>query len=1198
MKQKLKYLFILLCLIIPFGMAIGACSLFGNGNNQQTHVNTKIELTRNRIQYSGAGCYYDGTEKTLDISKLTIQCNGTKVDNSYFTFSYQNNVNVGEDAVLIITCKENNPIFTGVFEYKFNIYKGHGEANSITELKEMVESENYYRVDIACDLTVPVEETITVAEGTSLRLYQDYKKITNYGTIIVNGTINVSSGYTELINIGTLQNNNQISVAYNSKLFTGNYCGDGEITNWGDVYCDDMLVSNIVNKADSTFPSQVGQGHIRTDLSYTTITVDGVIDGKAEFVYNQESFMATVNVNGVEFKHEIDGLRVFSNNTYPNKNAKVTIYAYLDSTKYYGSTEYAFEIIKGQATVSTYDELLQAQTRECYNRYVLTSAITIPNDCTFTIGEDETLTGSNIAINGVLVNNGNLLAQLNVLGSLTNNGTIQAQSIMCNIAASVGNNLNGIINVTNFTINGELNNSGSLNISGQSTAKQLKLNNSGVITNTGNLTLLTEFSSYINTGIITNTGTIYGYVDNELSGVSNVVYRKYLTSSHDEYVSNKNKYAYVSLDETTFYYLSNTDQYPNVVVTYNNGGSDDTLTLYLAIFGNQTNSMTVYDDYDKTHSTNDYLIGINYISKYADDTLLKSAGTLQLKIGTNSNNKDFVLKSEDRLTNILLDYSIERVQKNVSSSSDLMYLLTNGKESLNQGNYRVISLNTNIDLYNYSNKVLILQNYCTLYIGAHELSFKNTYVGYGNYFVNYGKIQGTSSSLLRLKNSGTSAVTSILSYGVIEDVGKILLESDKCKLVVENENGIVKTNNSVNPKIYTFVSSNYGLINSSNVGENVDIYTRKSLTQIKEDNLLQIEYTSTPYVKNSNRRPAITLNGNPLDSNIFATPVYSNNLNAGEASVTVSTIDEFDNNYYGSVTFLFTIERIEQTIIGLSQDMIDSRNYSKFILTQDITLPSNISLGDYGLIVDMGVYDFVNSGTNNYKVTCTQSSKLWVSINNVERYVKYCNVADKMTFINSISRPGGNSTIKTLRLSSSYTSSGDSSDPSRMILGGHYNHLEIDINGYNFGYDTTFQFDNSYSGDYTIIITSSREGGTMGGASADKYAININDPGTNSSLNLTISNLTIYNFVAPYKPKATITINCTNAIFNATENNWYAFKLYNSTYDVYCISTETTIIYRESGITKLTVNVDNKDNIINGSGRYNGIFIGPENEKT
>ena len=184
------------------------------------------------------------------------------------------------------------------------------------------------------------------------------------------------------------------------------------------------------------------------------------------------------------------------------------------------------------------------------------------------------------------------------------------------------------------------------------------------------------------------------------------------------------------------------------------------------------------------------------------------------------------------------------------------------------------------------------------------------------------------------------------------------------------------------------------------------------------------------------------------------------------------------------------------------------------------------------------------------------------------------------------------------RVQKNVSSSGDSSDPSRMILGGHYNHLEIDINGYNFGYDTTFQFDNSYSGDYTIIITSSREGGTMGGASADKYAININDPGTNSSLNLTISNLTIYNFVAPYKPKATITINCTNAIFDATENNWYAFKLYNSTYDVYCISTETTIIYRESGITKLTVNVDNKDNIINGLGRYNGIFIGPENEKT
>ncbi len=1220
MKRKLLFLLILFFLIMPLNIIFVACDA---GGGTPEPVDPRIQLTRNRIQYSGGTCYYTGQEQTLDLDRLTIQCNGNKVANVFFTFEYRNNINVGT-AVLIITCKDSNPTFKGTCEFSFNIAASTTTVSTLQDLKDKINNTNYRGVTLNTSLTIERDDSLTISESPIL-IISDGAKLINNGTITINGSTFVRSGC-QIINNGTIINNANLEIARNGVFYAGTYNGSGTVSNEGTVYSDGVRISNLTN-------NESGRDYVREDLANATITLENMTDGKVEYIYNTSKFTTTIYVNGVVFE---DGQYDFGNYTMPTSNAVLTLQADYDnykSQKFCGTREFTYEIVKGIAQISSYSELISAQASGRYDRFngATNSQITITAGNTFTLADDEQLNVGTIYVNGTLINNGaiTLTTRLENRNVITNNGDIQTPLLDCALGTTFTNGQdatlimsNSFILKGNFTNNGttttagltynsyndngsmSIVNAGTLAINGNFTAHKLNINNSGTITHSGTSYLYTEYSTFTNTGTFTNNGTIYGYSDNILTGVNGVVYRKYLTTDHNEYSDNTDKYAYVALDENEFFY-SGDNNIPNIIVTSVTSGTESSFTLYPKINGNTTEIMYLYNNDSFTGSRRtDYSLAITYTNAdlpYAGDGLLASAGSLQVKFKSADNNIEFVTKPEDRVTRLVLEYTVERVQKTINSSSVLISMLTDGTGTLYQGNYYAMTLSQNITLTMYSNTKLIIQPHCTLYLGSHILTYQNRSSGANAYIENNGKIEGTGSSILCLSPYGSSDTKTLISNsGEIVDVGKIMLEPVYTRLINYTDNGIKKVNNTQNTKIYNFNSVEYtsatlfwGFHDTTDtIGTNtgVDIYTRTSLNKLRDDGVLTLQYSSTPYDGNM-KTPAVYLNGALIDITVFSTPQYTNNLNASHAdlaSVSLGVIDEYNTLYVGSTTLTFAIEQIEQTIIGLNQSMINSGNYSKLILTQNITLSENVSLGNYPIVIDMGTYDFVNSGSNNYRVTCTSTSEIWVSVNSADRYGKYGAVADKITFVNNIT----DTSLQYIRMRYDYASFGNANDPNKIFNYAHYNTLTIDYNGYNFAGQTNVSFQAEDSEQvFTLILTSSGSRSALGTAGANNYSLIISNPMSAGVYNITMSNLTVYGCSAPYNPSYSgITISANDTVFDAsgnTDNNYgYGFRLWGSP-TIYGFQNATTI----TNGTKLTVRINSASSVKNKAGWSDGIYI-------
>ena len=852
-KKVLRILLAFCCIILPFGFFITSC-----GQSNKTQTSDKVEITQENISYSGnRSIRYTGEEITLDLTKLTIKdANRRPIDKSYFSFEYSNNINVG-DAVLTITCTDNNPSLKGSFDYIFNIYKGQTSVETLEDACIALNSGNYSYVDITQSVTIAENSTLIIPEGSGIRI-KEHTTLTNYGTITNNNNIIVCASCS-LINAGTLTNNGTIGVQNYGTLFTGNYSGSGEVSNYGVVYCDGEKVAGLIDEISSNNPGIKGKSHVRIDLATAEISLDGAVDGAIEYQNNSTGVAPSVKVNSIAFVQNIDGNIIFSNNTQPTDNALVRIIANVESTKYFGAREYTFRILKGTAVVSSFSELLQKQATNCFSRYVgsATSSIVVSSDDSFILEEGATLCLGSLAVLGTFTNNGSIEISnnLEVGNSFINNGEVQANRLECNANSTLTNSENASIEVeTYFILNGNLSNAGNLglnnlqfnnnglesgvgivnsgviNISADSISKNLVLNNSGTIINSGNFILNSEYKTFINTGTFENNGFIYGFYGNELSGVENVYYRKYLTTNLSEYNSNVEKYAYVCLDETEFFY-NHENQIPNVVIQYVENGVQTSSTLYPAINGTNITSLYIFDN--SNHSGGrlmDYYIRASYLEKFADDALLVSAGDLRLTLRLSSNNANFALGALDRASGILLDYSIQRVAKTVSNESDLKRLLTDGTGALNQNNFNVLILGANIELTNSNNATLIIRSHCTLSLNGHSLYLKNVSTGSNAYFLNEGKILGTNGSILWLKSPENGAKTTLENSGVIEDVGKILIEAPKSRLTNTVTNGITKVNNTVNPKIYAYSGTFYGNtslglnnILGGSVGANVNV---------------------------------------------------------------------------------------------------------------------------------------------------------------------------------------------------------------------------------------------------------------------------------------------------------------------------------------------------------------------------------------
>ncbi|MBR4745088.1 MAG: hypothetical protein IK070_00040, partial [Clostridia bacterium] len=288
MNKKFVFILILFLLVMPFSIIFVAC---GGESVDPAPTDNRVQLERNRIQYSGNTPRYTGEAITLDESKITIQLNGTKVANSFFTFEYSNNINVGT-AILNITCKDNNPKFKGSCEFTFNIVRSQTTASTLQELQDKLANPNYSNVKLDSVITLEESDSLTISEYPTLKV-AEYARITNNGTITNNSTINILN-LSRITNNGTIVNNGTMIVASSGIFYTGLYSGTGDVSNYGTVYSDGTRISGLTNK-------EGGHDYVRKDLADATVTLENMVDGKVEYISNTGHFETTVYVDGETF---------------------------------------------------------------------------------------------------------------------------------------------------------------------------------------------------------------------------------------------------------------------------------------------------------------------------------------------------------------------------------------------------------------------------------------------------------------------------------------------------------------------------------------------------------------------------------------------------------------------------------------------------------------------------------------------------------------------------------------------------------------------------------------------------------------------------------------------------------------------------------------------------------------------------------
>ena len=147
-KKFLELLMIFSLLFVAFLLA--GCDLFSTPTDEGKK--SKTEITENMIWVRGT-YQYTGSEIIPDDENIVIKVDGTTVENKYFTFTYENNINAG-DAVLVVTCNKDNPYLYGSVRKTFDINAIDVILTNPSELNNSYNSQNTRRLLIDCDVTI------------------------------------------------------------------------------------------------------------------------------------------------------------------------------------------------------------------------------------------------------------------------------------------------------------------------------------------------------------------------------------------------------------------------------------------------------------------------------------------------------------------------------------------------------------------------------------------------------------------------------------------------------------------------------------------------------------------------------------------------------------------------------------------------------------------------------------------------------------------------------------------------------------------------------------------------------------------------------------------------------------------------------------------------------------------------------------
>lgn len=1057
MKRKTILTVLFTVLITACMFLLASCGFFGGGSGSggsgtggggaQTK---KTALTKNMVACSALTSedplIYSGEPVTISESDIRIVSDGVLIENKYFTFVHKNNDKVGT-ASLTITATSDNPKVKGSVTFYFEISAAPALAADYDQLVDKLSDESV--TEIAIESAVVIEEgsePVIVPENKVLRITHggalDVKgKLTNKGTIIIG---NAFGSIGKIYIDGEFYNDSVMEVK-NTGVFVngGKFHCEGKMT-FGD---ESKFVTNFDIGREYSVPERnyylrepIRASILKTRYPHNAVAYE---DGIASFtpeIYGEE-----VVVEKIEY----------FDNTKPGR-AKAIVTIGRDDLNYYGQTEFFFEILKGKAKLDeNVDwEALKAKIESGYYcDYAVNAQIEVPEGETLTIKKEEVFDfTSALTIKGGLINRGTLSTQgLTLAGNETavfeNYGTITVANELRASSDFVNEGLLTVDKTANFLaafINKE-------NARAEFTGKG-EFAAFGEVENHGELTISTSgIATFYDGFALTNAHKAKIKFDAEtIFYKADVTNEGEITFNADAIVIGVNRFSNVKKGvKVVRCKIYSKDQLENVdknsVVLRKNLAEEST--------GVTLEYMTT--PYDKTEKKPAFLIGENKISggnfkieyRY-DDEERKDERIIKCGVAKASVSVEETAKSEY--------YGKKEITYEVTRSvlvlrSGISYEYDLGYEAILLGmNYRISSY--------YPVTIDATQRF---YTNGYTLSLDGGrgIINNGELYVN-NATEGPAASNAEAGKIVLSNGTSFVNNGKTVVSGLIVVEDGDSS--IEN-NGTITNNGN----LYL----NYQL----SCGGNGKKYVRKALSDMAERKEIALEYSATVYDE-TEKKPVFKIGASGSFEDDELECLYTNNTNAGQARVTATTKNPYNEKYYGSVNAWFTIERGEKEF-GTADDVsaFANVNYAKIIVTTNYYRGSvsSVTVGS-NMTVDFGEYDF-NGST---KFTFGEGSILAVTVNDHARFEKYLYAADVITLGGSIKNVG------------SFTFAPGKTN-ARFIKTGN-NSTKFDLNGYYIEAATIIANDNAYGYTVSIVDTSAAKSGRWGKTNSDNYAITVN----------------------------------------------------------------------------------------------------------
>ena len=1093
MKKITKALFILL--LVLTAACLASCSLLGGNKTDGKKSVKKVALTESMVIDSpmkGTGIpVYTGSPITFPESSFSFEVNGKYPSYSDFTYTYETNVDAGENtAAVIIAAKPENAYCTGSVKLRFSIAKGTITTGNRAELTALLENKNYSSVSFEGNGFIENLDTLAIPEGATLKLVGGALltvkgQLVNNGTLIVDGSTYYNGGTRAgcLKNVGIVRNNGSVKVTSIGEIINeGQFFSEGTISNEGAVYTNDTALPGLTNV-------KTGAQYVRTEITEEDISFPSLSENGVEYSQTNSVVRPSVALSQRNADYTVE----YEGNDHAG-TATVTVTPAEKDRYYYGSASKRFTIARGVATVNNYAQFSEASGSFNFDRYEITGDIVVPAEETVYINSYEVLNfaGNKLTVNGTFINNGTIKSYktshnartgettlneftLDIIvgegGAFRGEGTLFAEKI--NVTAKGDFTLQSPETTTFITFSQQ---KGTFNAKSPFTATTLSVGtNAGFILETrvaANLTNLNVSGEFSVKGTLDVSGESYFYGDvvrynNGLIYFGTDTHFYYLNLSNSGAIYNRGDFV---CDNHTAYYTS--------------GGSFDNTNGHLWTyeeFGNITENVTI-----KKKLTNAN-VALEYTEIEYDGTVKKPLFTIEGVTPTNLTeyyNVSYSDANPRTVETYTVTISAKKAKCDYGGSVQLTFNIKKGTfhattasnfgSSIKNTNFEKVLLDADINIGNtYELSRYEIYSGITVDTNGYSLT-----VTHANFDVTGGLVLSAPTgerkySLLLLQTSN------LRNHNVVTNNGVLCFDS-------EHENYFTDGNSDV-----TFVN------NGSVYGGGSSLFTSASVTSgsgnvyertVMPEADLSLEYTETPYT-GSNLTPIVSYTGSVLAPGTFDNfgKTYSNNRNAGAATVTVKP-DLLNKTYYGSVTLDFTINRAVKVVTTSlnSSDFTDKNYYevrlgsNNIILSEDVVVPSDMSF-------NFSVY-YLNYSTGRLliedgavlRAEAIDRSTFMKNVNNVHEIKLLDNVADK---ISVTFRPIDTTTDK-IHLAK-YNSRNELYTETFKI-----NNLRIDLNGYSMtgGFEITTNkktYTNPY---FTLdIINNTQQESVIGNTSSTEY---------------------------------------------------------------------------------------------------------------